>query len=139
MKSVSVSSIARFILLAVVFFLSFKLFPAWFPLLRREWLLLAFAVILLLIIPKPQIVVDKSILFTFCLFSFYLIIKSSIGTFLYPRVSFAVYDILMLFVAFYLPMIVLLKNDSVRLITKSLFESIKDVPTIVMIENKKNG
>ncbi len=97
-------------LLIILFALSYKIFPAWIAVFRKEWLLFILAAIII-ISNSPKKLFGTNLFMVWCIYSLCAIFKGYTHAFLFPSVQFAVCDIFMLFVAAFLPLYVISQND----------------------------
>lgn len=110
MDRLSVRGLLELLLFVFLLSLSFKIFPAWLPVLRKEWILFVVCTIILLFLDAKRIR-GYRIISIWVIYSLYLLLKGFTGTFLYPSVQSSVYDILMLFILIFTPLYIFSRDD----------------------------
>ena len=109
----------QLLLLIIISALSFKIIPAWFIPLRKEWPLLVLASFIIVLFHRKPLFKDK----LFIVLSFYSIavfVKVATGSMLFPNFPVALFEVMLLFVPAFLPLTIIL-NNNYQFIKKTLF------------------
>lgn len=119
MKSFSLKNICQFLILVVIFALSFEILPAWIPSLRKGWMLLLVAFVAIIVYRPKQLVEGKflAIWIAYCLAVFS---KVASGSQMFSSYPIAIYEVLILFVAVFLSLSIISVNNQ-RFIKITLF------------------
>lgn len=96
MKSISSIKFIDLIIIGLLVSLSFMLIPAWIPILRKGWQLLALLTIIIII--KKQRFINKESLFSLFIYGVILLFNSLTGDAYIGNVTNAIYEILLMFV-----------------------------------------
>ena len=110
MKALNKQKIWQLLMLVVVSALSFHIIPAWIPSLRKEWMLLVVAFVTI-VIYRPKRMHEGNLLTIWVLYCLAVFFKVVLGSPMFPNYPIAIYEVLLLFVSVFLPLIIISYKD----------------------------
>ena len=110
MKTIISNKVWRLLMLVIVSALSFAVIPAWVPFLRKEWLLLVTAFIAI-VIYRPRLLLKGHFLAIWIVYCFAVFFRVVMGSSMFSNFSIAIYEMLLVFVAIFLPLTIISINS----------------------------
>lgn len=110
MKTILSNKVWLLLMLLLVSALSFEIIPAWIPSLRKEWLLLVVA-FMVIVIYRPKQLHEGGLLVIWIVYCLAVFSRVALGSQLFSSYPIAIYEVLMIFMAIFLPLIVISINS----------------------------